>query len=98
MLKSTTASLPIDYSIGADLVPRLRDTTRNLKLTRGKYLAHPKNFTRIVTIFETFMSVFRKNKVKTCILETLGVKQGANTSFKKFLTEPRGIFFISSSY
>ena len=44
------------------------------------------------------MSIFRKHKVKTCILETFGVKQGANTSFKKFLTEPRGNFFISSSY
>ena len=36
--------------------------------------------------------------MKTCILEKLGVKQEANTSFKEFLTEPRGNFFISSSY
>ena len=36
--------------------------------------------------------------MKTSILEIFGVKQGANTSFKKFLTEPRGNFFISGSY
>ena len=30
--------------------------------------------------------------METFILETFGVKQGANTSFKKFLTEPRGNF------
>ena len=80
------------------MVPSLRDTRGKLKLTRGKYLAHPKNFTRVVAIFKIFMSIFRKNKVKTCILETFEVKQGANTSFKKFLTELRGNFFISSSY
>ena len=53
---------------------------------------------RVGAIFKIFMSIFRKNKVKTCILETFGVKQGANTSFKKFLTEARGNFFIFGSY
>ena len=32
--------------------------------------------------------------MKTCILETFGVKQGTNTSFKKFLTETRRNCFI----
>ena len=49
IIKSTT--------IGADLVPSLRDTRGELKLTRGKYLAHPKNFTQVVAIC---LSIFRK--------------------------------------
>ena len=45
-----------------------------------------------------FKSVFIKNKVKTCILETFEVKQGANSSSKQFLTESRGNFLILSGY
>ena len=83
------------YLSYADLVPILRDTRGKLKLKRGKYLAHPKN---LMCIFKIFMSIFRKNKVKTFILETFGLKQEANTSLKKFLTKPRGNFFTSGSY
>ena len=50
------------FVIGADLVPSLRDTRGKLKLTRGKYLAHAKNFTHVVTIFKIFMSIFIKKQ------------------------------------
>ena len=67
--------------IGADLVPSSCDTRGKLKLTRGKYLAHPKNFTRVVAIFRIFMSIFRK-------------KQGENLHFRNIWNETRGKYFV----